>query len=102
MSATFFDERVGALGALGALGNFALGAGFFLGFLAGAGPPKFLAVAPPPHWGKCSSVQPRKFGGNLDNKELRAGTTLYLPVFNEGPCSMLATAMASKVTAKSV
>ena len=29
-------------------------------------------------------MQPRKFGGNMDNKELRAGTTLYLPVFNEG------------------
>ena len=24
------------------------------------------------------------FGGNMDNKELRPGTTLYLPVFNEG------------------
>ncbi len=43
-----------------------------------------LAVAPPPHWGRCSSVQPRKFGGNIDNKELRAGTTLYLPAFNNG------------------
>jgi len=43
-----------------------------------------LAVAPPPHWGRCSSVQPRRFGGNLDNKELRAGATLYLPVFNDG------------------
>jgi acetamidase/formamidase len=43
-----------------------------------------IAVAPPPHWGRCSSIQPRKFGGNLDNKELRAGSTLYLPVFNEG------------------
>jgi acetamidase/formamidase len=43
-----------------------------------------LAVAPPAHWGRCSSMQPRKFGGNMDNKELRAGTTLYLPVLNEG------------------
>ena len=25
-----------------------------------------------------------RFGGNMDNKELRAGSTLYLPVFNEG------------------
>ncbi len=32
-------------------------------------------------WG---SEIPRAFGGNMDNKELRAGTTLYLPVFNEG------------------
>ena len=43
-----------------------------------------MAVAPPPHWGRLSSIQPRKFGGNMDNKELRAGTTLYLPVFAEG------------------
>ncbi len=43
-----------------------------------------IATAPPPHWGRCSSIQPRRFGGNLDNKELRAGSTLYLPVFNEG------------------
>lgn len=43
-----------------------------------------LAVAPPAHWGRCPSLYPRKFGGNIDNKELRAGTTLYLPIFNEG------------------
>jgi acetamidase/formamidase len=43
-----------------------------------------IAVAPPAHWGRCSSMQPRRFGGNMDNKELRAGTTLYLPVLNEG------------------
>lgn len=43
-----------------------------------------MAVAPPPHWGRCSSIQPRRFGGNMDNKELRAGATLYLPVFNDG------------------
>ncbi len=27
---------------------------------------------------------PRAFGGNIDNKELVAGTTLFLPVFVEG------------------
>lgn len=43
-----------------------------------------IATAPPPAWGRCPSPVPRSFGGNLDNKELRAGTTLYLPVFNEG------------------
>ncbi|UGY17489.1 acetamidase/formamidase family protein [Bradyrhizobium septentrionale] len=43
-----------------------------------------LATAPPPAWGRCGSPVPRAFGGNMDNKELRAGTTLYLPVFNEG------------------
>ena len=39
--------------------------------------------APPLAWGSVSSIQPRQFGGNMDNKELVAGTTLYLPVFVE-------------------
>ena len=43
-----------------------------------------MGVAPPPSWGKITSIIPRAHGGNLDNKELRAGTTLYLPVFVEG------------------
>lgn len=43
-----------------------------------------MGVAPPPSWGRCSSTVPRAFGGNLDNKELGAGATLYLPVFANG------------------
>lgn len=43
-----------------------------------------MGVAPPSSWGRCSSTVPRAFGGNLDNKELVAGTTLYLPVFTAG------------------
>ncbi len=43
-----------------------------------------MGVAPPPAWGRCTSVIPRAFGGNLDNKELVAGATLHLPVFVEG------------------
>lgn len=43
-----------------------------------------IATAPPPNYGRVSSVVPREFGGNLDNKELVAGTTLYLPVFVPG------------------
>jgi len=43
-----------------------------------------MAVAPPANWGKVSTIQPRAFGGNIDNKELVAGTILYLPVFTEG------------------
>lgn len=43
-----------------------------------------IAVAPPPAWGRVGSPEPRAFGGNMDNKDLRPGTTLYLPVFNEG------------------
>ncbi|MEZ5669732.1 MAG: acetamidase/formamidase family protein [Alphaproteobacteria bacterium] len=42
------------------------------------------AVAPPPNWGRLSAMEPRKFGGNMDNKDLKPGTTLYLPVFNDG------------------
>ncbi len=43
-----------------------------------------MGVAPPPEWGRITSIIPRAHGGNLDNKELGAGCTLYLPVFNEG------------------
>jgi acetamidase/formamidase len=43
-----------------------------------------LAVAPPPAYGPCSSVEPREFGGNMDNKEFLVGTSLYLPVFVPG------------------
>ena len=34
-----------------------------------------MGVAPPPVYGACSSIQPREFGGNMDLKELVAGTT---------------------------
>jgi acetamidase/formamidase len=47
-----------------------------------------MAVAPPPAWGRCTSSVPRAFGGNMDNKELKPGATLYLPVFNEGALFM--------------
>ena len=43
-----------------------------------------MAVAPPPAWGALSTLPPRRNGGNLDNKELVAGTTLYLPCFVDG------------------
>ncbi len=42
-----------------------------------------MAVAPPPARGTLSTLPPRQNGGNLDNKELVAGTTLYLPIFVE-------------------
>lgn len=42
------------------------------------------AVAPPREWGRITSIIPRAHGGNMDNKELVPGTTLYLPIFNEG------------------
>jgi acetamidase/formamidase len=34
-----------------------------------------IATGPPPNWGRCGSPVPRAFGGNVDNKELRAETT---------------------------
>jgi len=43
-----------------------------------------MAVAPPAQWGAISTLPPRKNGGNIDNKELIAGTTLYLPVQIDG------------------
>jgi len=43
-----------------------------------------LGVAPPPSWGRITSIVPRAHGGNIDNKELVPGATLYLPIFAEG------------------
>jgi acetamidase/formamidase len=43
-----------------------------------------MGTAPPPSWGRLTSLVPRAFGGNLDNKELVAGATLFLPVFVDG------------------
>lgn len=42
-----------------------------------------MAVAPPAAWGMVSTVPPRRNGGNMDNKELVAGTTLFLPIHVE-------------------
>ena len=43
-----------------------------------------LGVAPAPDLGRVSSNPPGRHAGNLDNKELVAGTTLYIPVFVPG------------------
>ena len=43
-----------------------------------------IGVAPPPAMGRIGSGPPNVFGGNMDNRDLGAGSTLYLPVFNEG------------------
>jgi acetamidase/formamidase len=40
--------------------------------------------APAPLYGPLSSKEPRQNGGNLDNRELVAGSTLFLPVFVPG------------------
>ena len=43
-----------------------------------------MGVAPPPDFGRYDSAPPTVHGGNMDNKELVAGTTLYLPVHAKG------------------
>lgn len=43
-----------------------------------------MGVAPPPEFGRYDSTPPTISGGNMDNKELVAGTTLYLPVHAKG------------------
>ena len=43
-----------------------------------------MGVAPPDSAGRYDSAPPWMHGGNMDNKELVAGTTLYLPVNAKG------------------
>ncbi len=43
-----------------------------------------MGVAPPPEMGRWDSTPPTIIGGNMDNKELVAGATLFLPVFVKG------------------
>ena len=43
-----------------------------------------MGVAPPPAMGKVSSAPPGLYTGNLDNKHLTAGSTLYIPVHVPG------------------
>lgn len=43
-----------------------------------------IGVAPPASYGRLSTAEPREHGGNFDNKEFTRGTTIYLPVWNEG------------------
>jgi acetamidase/formamidase len=43
-----------------------------------------MGVAPPEIYGKIDSAPPGNHAGNMDNKELVAGTTLYLPVHARG------------------
>jgi acetamidase/formamidase len=43
-----------------------------------------MGVAPPPEHGRVSSAPPGVHAGNLDNKELVAGTTLFVPVHVKG------------------
>jgi acetamidase/formamidase len=50
----------------------------------------FLGVIgmPPPEPGEHSTIPPRRWGGNIDCKELVSGTTLYLPIPVDGALLM--------------
>jgi len=43
-----------------------------------------MGVAPAPELGRVSSTPPGRHAGNLDNRELVAGSTLFIPVFVPG------------------
>jgi acetamidase/formamidase len=43
-----------------------------------------MGVAPPPAYGMIGTSEPREHGGNVDLKELRVGSTFFLPVWAEG------------------
>jgi acetamidase/formamidase len=43
-----------------------------------------MGVAPPPEMGKVSSGPPGIYAGNMDNRQLGAGATLYIPVHVKG------------------
>jgi acetamidase/formamidase len=43
-----------------------------------------MGVAPALDAGRISSVPPGRHAGNLDNRELVAGSTLYIPIFAKG------------------
>src|SRR6202022_919194 len=43
-----------------------------------------IGVAPPAASGRVNSAPPGRHAGNLDNKELVAGTTLFIPVSTKG------------------
>ena len=60
------------------LGSHAVGSAPFLGVIG----------MPPPEPGEHSTIPPRRWGGNIDCKELVAGTTLYLPIPVDGALLM--------------
>jgi acetamidase/formamidase len=48
-----------------------------------------MATGPARHLGRASSVPPGPYGGNIDLKDLTAGTTLYLPIHVPGALFMV-------------
>ncbi|HKW97466.1 MAG TPA: acetamidase/formamidase family protein [Bryobacteraceae bacterium] len=55
-----------------------------------------MGVAPPPDVGRFASFPPWIHAGNLDNKELVAGTTLYIPVHVRGALFLVGDAHAAQ------
>ena len=55
-----------------------------------------MGVAPPAAMGRISSMPPGVHAGNLDNKDLTAGTTLYLPIYAAGALFSIGDAHAAK------
>src|ERR1700729_4341835 len=43
-----------------------------------------IGIAPAPEMGRLSSNPPGRHAGNMDNRELVAGSTLYIPIFAKG------------------
>jgi acetamidase/formamidase len=60
-----------------------------------------MVVAPPRAWGPVGSPPPRRNGGNMDNKELVAGSTLYLPIHVDGALFSVGDGHGVQATAKS-
>ena len=55
-----------------------------------------MGVAPPKELGRISSAPPWIHAGNLDNKELVAGTTLFIPVHEPGALFLVGDAHAAQ------
>src|ERR1700722_4337369 len=60
-----------------------------------------MAVAPPAEWGRQSTIVPRAFGGNMDNKALRPAPRCICRCSTRARCSRLVTAMACRAMARS-
>jgi acetamidase/formamidase len=59
-----------------------------------------MGVAPPEASGRISSAPPWMHAGNLDNKDLVAGTTLFIPVHAPGALFEVGDGMGGKATAR--
>ncbi len=91
---------IGGPDARGRVGARGTGSGEALGRRSGWRP--FLGVLgmPPAEPGSHSTIPPRRWGGNIDCKELVAGTTLYLPIPSTVRSSPPATVTPRRATAR--